>query len=33
VHEAAQAYIAGIAPQNRPLFDRRHGLIRAALEG
>ena len=27
VDEAAQAYIDGIAPQNRPLFDRLHGLI------
>ena len=27
VDEATQAYIDGIAPQNRPLFDRLHGLI------
>lgn len=30
VEEAAQAYIDGIAPQNRPLFDRLHGLILGA---
>ena len=28
--EAAQAYIDGIAPQNRPLFDRLHRLILGA---
>jgi uncharacterized protein YdhG (YjbR/CyaY superfamily) len=30
VDQAAQAYIDGIAPQNRPLFDRLHGLILGA---
>jgi len=28
--EAVRAYIDGIAPANRPLFDRLHGLILAA---
>ena len=27
--DAAQAYIDGIAPENRPLFDRFHGLVMA----
>jgi uncharacterized protein YdhG (YjbR/CyaY superfamily) len=27
--EAVQAYIEAIAPENRPLFDRLHGLILA----
>jgi hypothetical protein len=27
VDEAVQAYIDGIAPEHRPLFDRLHGLI------
>ena len=27
--DAAQAYIDGIAPQQRPLFDRFHGLVMA----
>ena len=31
--EAVQAYIDGIAPQNRPLFDRLHGLILGTLPG
>ena len=28
--EAAQAYMDGIAAENRPLFDRLHGLILSA---
>jgi uncharacterized protein YdhG (YjbR/CyaY superfamily) len=30
VDEAAQAYIDGIDPRHRPLFDRIHGLVLAA---